>query len=310
MAQLTRRELLKLGAQLAAVMGISALAPRITEAVEELAAGTAPVLWLQAQSCSGCSISMLNSEKPDPVEILTQMISLRFNATLVAATGHQAMEVIHKTVEEGGYYLVVEGSIPVGMPAACMVGEEPATQQVEKAAAKAKAILALGTCATYGGIPAAEGNPTGAKSLPAFLAERQIKKPWISIPGCPAHPDWLVGTLAHLLKVGMPELDKENRPTMFYGRTIHEKCARLIDFKAGRFAKTFADRGCLLELGCRGPDTNADCTVRFWNAGVNHCIKAGGPCIGCAAEQFGAKKAAAFYPREGLMAPKPAGAAL
>ena len=310
MAELTRRELLKLGAQLAALMGISALAPRITEAVEELAAGNVPTLWIQAQSCSGCTVSTLNSEKPDPAEILTQMISLRFNATLAAATGHLAMTVINKTIAEGGFYLIVEGTIPEGMPEACVIGDEPVTRQIERAAAKAKAIIAVGTCAAFGGIPAAEGNPTGAKSLPAFLAARNISKPTITIPGCPSHPDWLVGTLAHILKVGMPELDKEGRPTMFFGRTIHEKCPRLLDYKRERFAKSFSDGGCLLKLGCVGPTTNADCTQRFWNGGVNHCLRAGAPCIGCVAPNFAAKKSQAFFAREELITSKPVGAAL
>lgn len=300
MADLSRRDLLKIGTHLAALMGIAALAPRIAEAVEELASGNVPVLWLQAQSCSGCSVTTLNSDKPDPSQVLTQMISLRFHATLSAATGHQALTVINKTIEEGGYYLIVEGSIPLKMPEACMVGEETVARQIERAATRAKAIIALGTCAAFGGIPAAEDNPTGAVSLPAFLAARNISKPLITIPGCPPHPDWLVGTLAHLLKFGMPALDKEGRPTMFYSRVIHDQCPRFADYEREKFAKTFSDGGCLFQLGCLGPNTNADCTLRSWNAGVNSCIRAGAPCVGCASPLFAAKKSLAFYPREEL----------
>jgi hydrogenase small subunit len=300
MAELSRRDILKIGAHLAALMGLAAMAPQIAEAVEELAAGNVPVLWLQAQSCSGCSVTTLNSDKPDPVRLLTQMISLRFHATLGAATGHQAMAVINKTIEEGGFYLVVEGAIPMGMPEACVVGEEPITKQIERAAGKAKAIIALGTCAAFGGVPAAEGNPTGAVSMPAFLAACKISKPTISIPGCPPHPDWLVGTLAHLVKFGLPALDKVGRPTMFYSRVIHDQCPRFADYERERFAKTFSDGGCLFQLGCLGPITNADCTLRSWNSGVNSCLRAGAPCVGCASPLFAAKKSLAFYPREEL----------
>jgi hydrogenase small subunit len=302
MLALSRRDILKIGVNLAAVMGMSALAPQIAEAVEALAAGNVPVLWLQAQSCSGCSVSTLNSDKPGPAQILTQLISLRFNATLSAATGHQAVEVINKTIEEGGFYLVVEGAIPTGMPEACVVGDEPVTRQIQRAASKCKAIVALGTCAVFGGIPAAENNPTGAVRLSAFLASQKIDKPTISIPGCPPHPDWLVGTLAHLVKFGLPALDKEGRPLMFFSRVIHDQCPRFADYERERFAKTFSDNGCLFQLGCLGPNTKADCTLRSWNSGVNSCIRAGAPCVGCASELFAAKKSLAFYPREELAA--------
>jgi hydrogenase small subunit len=300
MADISRREVLKIGAHLAALMGIAAMAPRIAEAVEELASGNVPVLWLQAQSCSGCSVTTLNSDRPEPARILTQMISLRFNSTLTAATGHQAMGVINKTIEEGGFYLVVEGAVPMKMPEACVVGDEPVTKQIERAAGRAQGIIALGTCAAYGGVPAAEDNPTGAASLPAFLAAQKINKPVILIPGCPPHPDWLVGTLAHLLKFGMPALEKDGRPTMFYGRVIHDQCPRFADYEREKFAKTFSDAGCLFQLGCSGPNTKADCTMRSWNSGVNSCIRAGAPCVGCASSLFAAKKSYAMYPREEL----------
>jgi hydrogenase small subunit len=301
MAELSRRDVLKIGAQLAALMGISALAPRIAEGVEALASGTVPVLWLQAQSCSGCSVSTLNVDRPDPARLITEMISLKFNATLAAATGRTAVNVINKTIEEGGFYLVVEGAIPAGMPEACVVGDEPVSKQIERAAGKAKAIVALGTCAAYGGIPAAEGNPTGAVSLPTFLAAQKISKPTIILPGCPTHPDWLVGTLAYVIKFGLPPMEKDGRPTMFYGRVMHDQCPRFADYERENFAKKFGDPGCLFQLGCAGPHTKADCTLRLWNAGANTCIRAGAPCIGCASSLFAAKKNYAMYPREELV---------
>jgi len=296
MTQFSRREFMRMGGQLALAMGLGAgAAPRIAEGLEELAAGAAPVIWLQGQSCSGCSVSFLNSRAPSPFAVLTQYISLRFHSTLSTATGHLAMEVLHKSIEAGGHFLVVEGAIPAGMPRACVMGEEPMADLVKAAAQKAKAVVAVGTCASFGGIPAAENNPTGAMGAPAFLQKEGIATPAIRLPGCPAHPDWLVGTLAHVLKVGLPELDKEARPVMFYGRLIHDQCPRFSDYERERFAAKFSDDGCLFKLGCLGVATHADCTYRHWNRGANTCIKAGAPCIGCASPAFAAKADLPFY---------------
>jgi hydrogenase small subunit len=128
-----------------------------------------------------------------------------------------------------------------------------------------------------------------------YFKLKNISKPIINIPGCPMHPDWLVGTLAHVISFGIPELDDLGRPKMFFGRVIHDLCPRRADFENGNFASTFGQPGCLYELGCQGPDTHADCTVRFWNNRTNTCIVAGAPCIGCAAETFAKERDKAFY---------------
>lgn len=138
-----------------------AAAGEIAQAVEQIAAGRAPVLWLQGQSCSGCSVSLLDSDQPGAGQVLTQYISLKFHATLSTATGQTAMDVLNATVKRGDYILAVEGAIPVGMPEACEVGGESMIAQVIRAAGGAKAVLAVGTCAACGGIPAAEGRPRG-----------------------------------------------------------------------------------------------------------------------------------------------------
>ncbi len=296
MTQTTRRDFLKQGARLAALMGLgSSAAARLAEALEELSLGAAPVLWLQGLSCSGCSVSFLNSGSPAPAEVLTQYITLLFHSTLSTATGDMCMEIVNTAVKEGGFYLAVEGAIPAGMPEACLMNHEPMSKIVARAARSATAVLAVGSCAAVGGIPAAEGNPTGAVSLPEFLEKERINKPVIRLPGCPCHPDWLVGTLAHVLKFGLPELDTMQRPVMFYGRTIHDQCPRFADYEREHFAKHFSDEGCLFELGCLGPNTHADCALRHWNTGANTCIKAGAPCIGCASDRFARDKAFPFY---------------
>ena len=211
-----RRSFLALSARLSALMGLGACATGgIAEGLVKLAGGNAPVLWLEGQCCTGCSVSLLNAEIVTPYRLLTQYISLAFHPTLSAATGGMAIETVNHVIGEGGYLLIVEGSVPLGMPKACMVGEETFGSQLVRAARKAKAVVALGTCAAHGGIPAAENNPTGAVSVPQFFAKEGIATPTIRIPGCPAHPDWLLGTVAHVLQFGLPALDDQGRPKAF-----------------------------------------------------------------------------------------------
>jgi len=285
--EITRRRFLELSLKLSAITGLGSSAiPRIAEALGELSAHQAPLLWLQGQSCSGCSVSLLNSDHPDPVTLLISYISMRFHATLSTSTGATGMRVIDQSIDQGGYLLAIEGSIPTGMPEACVVGNETFQKQVTRAAKNATAVIAVGGCAAFGGIPAAENNPTGANSVPEFMKREKIEKPIISIPGCPVHPDWLVGTLVHVLKFGIPPLDELHRPRMFFGKLLHDQCPRFADYERERFAKTFQDEGCLFKMGCLGPVTRADCTVRRWNSSINDCISAGAPCIGCASENF------------------------
>lgn len=308
MENLTRRELLKDALKVALALGVSqALTPRLADALESLAAGNPPVLWLQAQSCSGCSVALLNSTAPGPAELLTRYLSLVYHPTLSTATGQTVSEVLNKTIAKGGYLLAVEGTIPVAMPRACTMGEghKPMGDWVKEAASRALAAVAVGTCACHGGIPAAEGNPTGAAPLGAYLKAQGIGTPVLNIPGCPCHPDWLVGTLACVimglrqgksLAASLPPLDELGRPKAFFGRLVHDQCPRFADYERERFAKNFSDPGCLFKLGCVGARTPGDCTLRLWNGGANTCINAGGPCIGCTRPEFTARRDFPLYP--------------
>ena len=293
---LNRRQFIKLSTKMAILMGLSSQAvPGIAQALENLVNGRTKVLWLQALSCSGCSISMINSEAPGPAELMTRYISLLFHHTLSATTGEACMEIIDKTSQEGGHILVVEGSIPEGMPEACMMGHHPVTELVASAAKSASHVVALGTCAAFGGIPAADNNPTGSISVTKFLENKSISTPVLSIPGCPTHPDWFIGSLIHLIEHGMPPVDHLGRPKMFFDKTVHHNCPLFFDFERGHFAKTFSEEGCLFELGCLGVITYADCVMRDRNGGINNCIKAGGPCIGCSSESFALSASLPFY---------------
>jgi hydrogenase small subunit len=280
-------------------MGLSASAiPRLAAAAEELASGNAPVLWLQGQCCSGCSVALLDAESISPVKLITQYINLSFHQTLSTATGDQAVDTVNKMIAAGGYILIAEGAVPAGMPKACTFGGEAFGAQLLRAAKAAKAVVAVGTCAAFGGIPAAENNPTGAVSVVQYLKDQGVNTPAILIPGCPCHPDWLLGTVTYVLKMGLPPVDSMGRPKAFFSRLIHDRCERFGDYEREKFAKTFGDEGCLFKLGCLGPITHTDCAVRSWNGGVNSCIRAGAPCIGCGGEQFAAKASLPFITKK------------
>lgn len=302
MTKLSRRDFLKLCAGSAAAVSLSqALLPELARAVP--AAGNPPVLWIQGASCTGCSISLLNSVHPGILEILTEVISLKFHPNISAAAGDLAMKVIEETEAAGNYYLVVEGAVPTKDGGFyCTSGEKngkPVTflEKVTELGKNAAAVLAVGTCAAFGGIPAADPNPTGCRGVREVLNEAGIGTPVINISGCPPHPDWIVGSLAHvLLFKEIPELDQFGRPKVFYGKLVHDNCPRRQYFDNSRFAKNFSEPGCLLEIGCKGPQAHCDSFDRLWNGGVNWCIKAGAPCIACTEKGF-PDDATPFYAR-------------
>ena len=161
--------------------------------------------------------------------------------------------------------------------------------RVESLGRDALAVIALGTCAAFGGIATGAPNPASCISVEKLFDQHNISTPLINIPGCPPHPDWFVGTLSAVLLLGLPkpeELDEHKRPKVFYGQLIHENCPRRAYFDEGKFAKAFSELGCLNELGCKGPVTYADCPIRLWNHGINWCIGSGSPCIGCVEPGF------------------------
>jgi hydrogenase small subunit len=262
-----------------------------------------PVIWFQGAGCSGCSVSVLNSVSPKIQNVLVdevvpgRHVSLRFHPTVMAGSGEMTLEAIEETERqsEGAYFLVVEGAVPTAAGGVYGTsgerGERELTiaEQVEDLGRKAAAVIALGTCAAFGGIPAGAPNPGGCMGVKAFFGSRQVATPVINVPGCPPHPDWFVGTLASVLLAGLPsaeDLDALLRPRAFFGSTVHENCPRRAYFDEGKFAKKLSDPGCLLELGCKGPVTHADCSLRLWNGGVNWCIGAGSPCHGCVEPGF------------------------
>ncbi len=299
MAQYSRREFLRMGAVLAAGVGLGQSAiPVLADGLQKIFERRRRVVWLQGLSCTGCSVSFLNSDEPGPLEILTTMISLVYHSNVSATQGAQAIEAIKKCAQEGQYYLVFEGAVAPKMPAACQMGGQPLVALLPELLRNAEYVIAAGSCAAYGGIPAAEGNPTGAVDLGTYMRDERIavEKRLVNCPGCPCHPFSLVGTLAYLAGKGYPPVDaKLLTPDMMYKHSVHDDCPRFHYWQKEVFAQRFGEEGCLFKLGCLGPLSHTNCPQRQWNGGVNWCIRAGAPCIGCTSPDFARQRAFAFY---------------
>lgn len=243
-------------------------------------------IWLEVTGCSGNIISLLNSENPGLYNILTDIVNFTYNNTLMGGEGSFAFEKFLETLDTE-FVLLIDGAVSTkdngnyNIVANYNGQNITALQAVQLAGGKAKYVVAVGTCASYGGISAAKPNPSESKSVQDVLNREVIK-----LPGCPCHPDWVVGTLAYLESYGLPQLDEEGRPLLFYGITIHDICTRRGFFDKGIFAQKFGDEGCMIKLGCKGPVTKTDCPRRKWNGYVNWPIGDNTNCIGCANSQF------------------------
>lgn len=301
MNSLSRRSFIKLGSALAAGAGLSrAFGSAFAAGLENLSKGLPRVIWLQGQSCSGCSVSLLNAENPDIVEVITSMISLAFHQNVSAATGQVAMDAVDRVASDTTpFILIVEGSIPAGMPSACMIGGRTFEEILTPLLKKALFVIGAGTCATYGGIPAGEGNVTGAVSLKDFMLKAGVRTDrfLINCPSCPIHPDSVIGTLAYLAGKGYPAVHPQLlTPDMFFAHSTHDDCPRFHYYSKRVFAEEFGDNsGCLFKLGCLGMLSYTECPRRQWNGGVNWCIRAAAPCVGCSHPQFGLKKGFPLY---------------
>lgn len=250
-----------------------------------------PVLWLHGSECTCCSESFLRSSHPQASEIITSMVSLDYDDTIMAAAGDQAEAIIEEIIRDyrGAYILAVEGNIPLandGM--ACIVGGRPFKHQFDDAARHAKAIIAWGTCASSGCVHAAKPNPTQA--TPVHKLVKNV--PVVNVPGCPPIAEVMTGVISYMLTYDrLPELDNQLRPKMFYSQRVHDKCYRRAHFDAGQFVERWDDDGarqgwCLYKMGCRGPTTYNACASMGWNDGVSFPIKSGHGCIGCSEEGF------------------------
>lgn len=303
-----RRSFLRTSLMAAALGGVtSAFSPCVPAALAEtLTAVRPPVFWLQGMGCTGCSVSILNSLHPRIADVLLHVIRMDFHPTLMADEGEGAMEFMLRSAEKnsGGFVLVQEGAVSEEEDGRfCVIGEAgheeyPLSVMLEKLAPHAAAVLAVGSCAAYGGVTAAQGSVTGAVGVQEFFRRKGIAAPVVNIPGCPPHPDWMVGTILLLLdaveKNGLAggvralaaTLDDYGRPRAFYGSTTHENCPYLYLFDEGTMAASLTDKaGCRYGLGCKGPGAWCDSPLRRCNGRVNWCVE-NALCIGCVQPDF------------------------
>jgi hydrogenase small subunit len=286
---ITRRELMKYFAGTALLLGLpESVGPKLARAVEK---GAKPsLIWLEFQDCTGDTEGLLRASRPTVADIVLDTLSVDYHETIMAAAGKQAEEARDKAVEAGSYICVVEGSIPTGADGAyCCIGGESAINIARRVCGKAAATIAIGSCASYGGLPAASPNPTGALSVSEAVPG--IKN-LINLPACPANPENLTALIVHYLSFGrFPALDALNRPMFAYGKRIHDNCERRAHFDAGQYVEAWGDEGhrlgyCLYKMGCKGPVSYHNCPNVRWNEATNWPIGCGHPCIGCAEPQF------------------------
>jgi len=285
----SRRGFLKFCAATASLMALSpAMIPRIAAALEN--AKRPSVIWLSFQECTGCTESITRSHSPSLESLIFDAISLDYHHTLQVASGDAAEHAREQAMKDnwGKYILVVDGSIPLGNKGFSTIAGISNVDMLIETAKGAAAIVAVGSCAAFGGLPQANPNPTGAVSIDMIIKD----KPIVNVPGCPPIPVVMTGVLAHFLTFGtLPELDHLKRPKAFYGQNIHDRCYRRPFYERGQFAETFDDEGakkgwCLFKLGCKGPTTYNACATTKWNGGVSFPIESGHGCLGCSEPNF------------------------
>jgi len=286
----SRRSLLKYGSYLATLM---ALPPSAGKAIAQslAVARRQSVIWLSFQECTGCIESLTRSFSPSVEEMIFNLISLDYQETLQAAAGEAAEKARLDAMEanKGKYVVVVDGSVSTkdGGIYSCAAGKTN-LEVLKETAKDALAILSVGTCSSFGGIPHANPNPTGAVPVSEIITD----KPVINVSGCPPVPEVIAGTVAYLVTFGkLPPLDRLGRPKPFFGDSIHDRCYRRPFYDKGLFAKSFDDEGarngwCLYEVGCKGPVTYNACATTKWNGGTSFPIQSGHGCLGCSEPNF------------------------
>ncbi len=283
------------------------------------------VFWLAGMSCDGCSIAVLGATAPRVEDLLLgtlpglPQVFLHHTAINVEA-GEPFMRAARSAAEGTlgvPYVVVYEGSVAdearAGEGYWSAVGEEldeargearavPSATWLKRMAPGAAAVIAIGTCATWGGIPAAYHNPTGAMGVMDFLGPEYrsaLGLPVVNIPGCAPVGDNFTETVAAVLLFlqglgPVPEFDELGRPAWLFSETVHRQCNRAGYYEEGTFADSPGDRECLVEIGCWGPVVNCNITSRGAINGVGGCMHAGGVCIGCTMPGF-PDKFAPFY---------------
>jgi hydrogenase small subunit len=271
------------------------------------------ILWTsEGMSCDGDTVSITAASLPSLEDVVLGAIPglpkvHLHNKVLAYETGDDFMAAFHRAARGDlePFIFVVEGSIPNekinGDGYWTSMGNDPATGEpitvnewIDRLAHKAWAVVAIGTCATYGGIHAMAGNATGSMGLADYLGwdfRSAGGLPIVNVPGCPVQPDNFMETLLWVLHqaAGLAPvipLDEQLRPTWLFGKTVHEGCDRAAYYEQGDFAKDYNSPKCIVKIGCWGPVVNCNVTKRGWMDGVGGCPNVGGICIGCTMPGF------------------------
>jgi len=286
----SRRDFLKFCSAMTAAMALPAsFAPKVAQALDEVKRPT--LVWLEMQSCTGDSEALLRSANPTVGEIVLDILSVDYHETIMAAAGHQAEEALDKTIAafKGKYICVIEGSIATKDSGVYgSTGGKSHLDRARQVAGGALATIAVGTCASYGGIAAAVPNPTGAVGVKEAVPGATV----INLPGCPVNADNLTATIVHYLVFGkIPALDSHGRPLFAYGKRIHDNCERRPHFDAGQYVEHWGDDGhrkgfCLYKMGCKGPATFHNCPSQRYNEKTSWPVASGHPCAGCSEPNF------------------------
>jgi uptake hydrogenase small subunit len=263
------------------------------------------VLWLQGGACSGNTMSFLNAEEPTACDLIADFgIKILWHPSLGLELGANLQTLLWECVlgKTPLDILVFEGSVvnaPNGTGEWNRFADRPMKEWLNDLAQAANFVVAIGDCATWGGIPAMEPNPSESEGLQflkrnkgGFLGKDFVSKaglPVINIPGCPAHPDWISQILVAIAtgRIGDITLDDLHRPQTFFNTFTQTGCTRNIHFAYKATTAEFGQRkGCLFyDLGCRGPMTRSSCNRILWNR-VSSKTRAGMPCIGCTEPEF------------------------
>ncbi|MGA8730575.1 MAG: hydrogenase expression protein HypE [Terracidiphilus sp.] len=271
------------------------------------------VLWITGGlSCDGDTIAMTAATQPSIEDIVLGALpwipKVNFhNPFLALENGDEFLRPFHLAAAGSPrpFILVLEGSVPDETNKAdgywASFGTDSSTGQpittcewLDRLAPKAWAVIAAGTCATYGGIHAMEGNPTGCMGLPDYLGWKWRSGgdiPIVCVPGCPVQPDNFMETLLYLLymaagRAPMIPLDEALRPTWLFGSTLHEGCDRGGYYEQAQFADEYGSQLCIVKLGCWGPVVQCNVGKRGWMGGIGGCPNIGGICIGCTMPGF------------------------
>jgi hydrogenase small subunit len=288
--RVSRRQFLEFSAAMAGTLALPRrYAPMIAEAVA--AAPRIPVIWREGQDCAGNTEGFLRASHPTVAELVLDILSVDYHETIMVPSGTRAEASMASTMERfpDSYVAVIEGGIPFADGGVyCTIGGRTFVDIVEEVCRGALATIAVGTCALDGGLPRAGGGPTDSRGVAAVAPGGTL----INLPGCPMNVQNLTATIVHYLTFkSWPATDSLGRPLFAYGQLIHDQCERRAHFEQGEYVLAWGDEGhrkgwCLYKMGCKGPETFANCPMVRFNDGESWPVKAGHGCVGCTMPAF------------------------